>query len=45
SRIEYTAGLTYKPIPQVVVKGDYQWLLNQARTGVNQLNFGLGYVF
>lgn len=45
SRVEYTLGLTYKPIPQVAVKLDQQWKLNQARTGVNQWNFGLGYIF
>lgn len=45
SRVEYTAGMTFKPVPQVAVKADYQWLLNQARTGVNQMNLGLGYVF
>ena len=45
SRVEYTAGLTYKPIPQVAVKADHQWLLNQARTGVNQWNLGLAYIF
>jgi len=45
SRIEYTAGLTYKPIPQVAVKADHQWMLNQARTGVNQWNLGLAYIF
>ncbi|MBI4347268.1 MAG: hypothetical protein HY553_10460 [Elusimicrobia bacterium] len=45
SRVEYVAGLTYKPIPQVVVKGDYLWNRNQARTGVNQFNMGLGYIF
>ncbi len=45
SRKEYTLGLTYKPIPQVAVKLDHQWNLNRARTGVNQLNLGLGYVF
>ena len=45
SRVEYTAGLTYKPIPQVAVKADHQWMLNQARTGVNQWNLGLAYIF
>lgn len=45
SRVEYTAGLTYKPIPQVAVKADYQWMRNQARTGVNQWNMGLAYIF
>lgn len=45
SRTEYTLGLTYKPIAKVVVKLDQQWKLNQARTGVNQWNLGLGYIF
>lgn len=45
SRVEYTAGATYKPIPQIAVKWDYQWMLNQARTGVNQMNLGLSYIF
>lgn len=45
SRVEYTAGLTYKPIPQVAVKADHQWMKNQARTGVNQWNLGLAYIF
>ncbi|MFI5350281.1 MAG: hypothetical protein ACHQ2Z_12105 [Elusimicrobiota bacterium] len=45
SHVEYTLGLTYKPIAKVVVKLDQQWKLNQARTGVNQWNFGVGYIF
>jgi hypothetical protein len=45
SRIEYTLGVTYKPITQVAVKLDQQWKFNQARTGVNQWNFGLAYIF
>ncbi len=45
SRVEYTLGLTYKPIPQVAVKADHQWMRNQARTGVNQWNLGIGYIF
>jgi|CXWL01.1.fsa_nt_gi hypothetical protein len=45
SRVEYTTGLTYKPIPQVAVKADQQWMSNQARTGVNQWNLGLAYIF
>lgn len=45
SRVEYTLGLTYKPISQVVLKLDQQWKLNQAHTGVNQWNFGVGYIF
>lgn len=45
SRVEYAAGLTYKPILQVAVKADHQWVRNQARTGVNQWNLGLAYIF
>ena len=45
SRVEYTLGVTYKPITQVAVKLDQQWKLNQAHTGVNQWNFGLAYIF
>lgn len=45
SRVEYTLGLSYKPITQVVLKLDQQWKRNQARTGVNQWNFGVGYIF
>lgn len=45
SRVEYTLGATYKPIPQVAVKLDQQWKFNQARTGVNQWNLGLAYIF
>lgn len=45
SRVEYTAGVTYRPIPRVVGKFDYQWIFDQARTGVNQMNLGLGYTF
>ncbi len=45
SRIEYTFGLTYKPISQVVLKFDHQILGNQAHTGVSQTNAGIGYIF
>ncbi len=45
SKVEYTLGVTYKPIPQVAVKLDQQWKRNQARTGVNQWNLGLAYIF
>jgi len=44
-RNELTIGLNYKPIPNVVVKIEYQWLDNQADDSHNQFNFGLGYVF
>lgn len=45
SRVEYTLGVTYKPIPKIAVKLDQQWKRNQAHTGVNQWNLGLGYIF
>ncbi len=41
----HTTGLAFKPIPEIVIKGDYQWIRNQARTGVNQFNLVLGYAF
>ena len=40
-----TAGIEVKPIPQVVFKFDYQWLKNEAKTGVNRFNVALGYLF
>lgn len=45
SRLEWTMGLTYKPIPQVAVKFDHQIMKNQAQTGVGQTNLGIGYIF
>ncbi len=44
-RTEYTIGVNYKPIPNMVVKADYQWLNNEANSDNNQFNFGMGYVF
>lgn len=44
-RVEYTAGLTFKPIPRVSIKLDQQWKRNQARTGVNQWDIGVGFMF
>lgn len=41
----WTVGLNYRPIPQVVVKLDYQDFANEARTGVDQWNLGLGWLF
>ncbi|HEX9147605.1 MAG TPA: hypothetical protein VF958_00460 [Thermoanaerobaculia bacterium] len=41
----WTVGLQYRPIPQVVVKLDYQDAHDQARTGVNQWNLALGWLF
>jgi len=42
---QWTAGLVFKPIPQVVVKLDEQWRRNAAHTGVSQFNVALGYEF
>ncbi len=40
-----TLGVAWKPIPNVVVKGDYQNQRNAANTGLNQWNLAMGYVF
>ncbi len=40
-----TFGFSYKPIPQIVIKADYQWRDNEADTADNQFNLGIGYVF
>lgn len=45
NRKDLTIGINYKPIPQVVVKAEYQWLDDNADESRNQINFGLGYVF
>ena len=42
---QWTAGVVFKPIPQVVLKFDGQWRKNAARTGVNQVNVAMGYEF
>jgi TolA-binding protein len=42
---QLTLGLAYYPISRLVVKADWQQRLNAARTGVNQFNVGLGYIF
>jgi hypothetical protein len=44
-RENVTFGLDVKPIPRVVFKVDYQWIRNEASTGVNQLNLALGFLF
>lgn len=44
-RTFYTLGLEYKPIYNIVVKGDYQWQRNDLKSGVNQFNIALGYSF
>jgi len=40
-----TAGLVWKPIPQVAVKVDFQNSWNRGGTGVDQVNVGLGWLF
>ena len=40
-----TVGIELKPISNVVVKVDHAWVRNDAETGVNQFNIGLGYAF
>ncbi|HSE83625.1 MAG TPA: hypothetical protein VLB01_03665, partial [Thermodesulfobacteriota bacterium] len=40
-----TVGLSYKPIPNIVIKMDYQFRDNDADSADNQFNLGLGYVF
>jgi hypothetical protein len=40
-----TFGVDLKPIPNVVVKADYQVITNAAGTGRNQFNVNLGYAF
>ncbi len=44
-RNDLTIGLDYKPIPNVVIKAEYQRLDNEIDNSDNQFNFGLGYVF
>ena len=40
-----TLGVELKPIPNVALKTDYQWIANEAGTGRNQFNVNLGYAF
>jgi hypothetical protein len=40
-----TFGVDFKPIPNVVLKTDYQWIANASRTGRSQFNMNLGYAF
>jgi len=40
-----TLGVEVKPISNVVLKADYQWVRNAAGTGRNQFNLNLGYAF
>jgi hypothetical protein len=40
-----TIGAVFKPIDPIAVKADWQRRTNAARTGVDQWNVGLGYLF
>jgi hypothetical protein len=40
-----TMGIAFKPIDQIVIKADYQKFDNAAKTGVDQINVLLGYIF
>ena len=41
----WTAGIGVKPRADVVLKADYQWSSDRAKTGTNQLNLAVGYLF
>lgn len=41
----WSIGAALRPIPQLVVKTDYQVHRTEAETGVNQFNVTLGYIF
>ena len=41
----HVLGLEYRPLYNVVVKSDYQWNLNRAKTGLDHFNIALGYAF
>jgi hypothetical protein len=40
-----TIGASWKPIPNVAVKLDWNQIENEARTGVDQINLAVGYLF
>jgi hypothetical protein len=40
-----TLGIEIKPIPNIVLKADYQRISNEANNGRNQFNVNLGYAF
>jgi len=41
----FTLGVAWKPIAQTVIKADWQNVKNRARTGKDQFNIALGYIF
>ena len=44
-RTFHTLGFEFRPIFNIVVKTDYLWIRNEAKTGLNQFNVALGYAF
>ncbi len=42
---ELTVGAAFQPIPQLILKADWQQRHNAAKTGVNVWNVSLGYIF
>jgi hypothetical protein len=44
-RTFHTFGFEFRPIYNIVVKSDYQWLRNKAKAGINQFNIAMGYSF
>lgn len=41
----FTLGLEFRPILNIVLKTDYQWVRTRGKSGLNQFNIGLGYAF
>ncbi len=41
----FTAGVDVKPLPNVVLKADCEWLHNAARTGTSTFRLAAGYLF
>ena len=41
----FTLGVAYKPLPQTVIKADWENVQNRARTGADRVNLSLGYIF
>lgn len=41
----FTYGVQFRPVPQAVIKADYQNVDNEAGTGLDQWNIGIGYIF
>lgn len=44
-RSAVVVGLTYKPIPQVAIKVDYNFNWNEANAGVDTYNLGVGFYY